>query len=381
MSRDAVATSAAIRVLVVDDSRVAREYLTHILEADRRIRVLDAVGSGEAAVAFVSATRPDIVLMDLHLPGIDGFEATRRIMAEAPVPIIVCTAGTSFDEVKTAMEALKAGALTALRKPVGPMHPNADADAATLVSMLRVLSRVPVVRRWSPSASATPATTATPATGLSAATALVNGAAAQAAMLSGTPAGGPSLVAIGASTGGPPALARLLLSLPDGFNVPVVIVQHITQGFTEGFCTWLGTETHRTVRIPRHGEQLEPGVVYVAGDGAHLRVAPGGRLETSTAGPQTTHRPSIGILFTSAAEVLGRRAVGVLLTGMGRDGAAELKTLADAGAMTIAQDEASSVVFGMPGEAIALGAAQAILPPAEIGSLLGRMAGHHQARA
>lgn len=362
-------TPAATRVLVVDDSRVAREYLTHILEADPRIKVLDAVGSGEAAIAFVTATRPDIVLMDLHLPGIDGFEATRRIMAEVPVPIIVCTAGTSFDEVQTAMEALKAGALAALRKPVGPMHPDADADAAALVSMLRVMAKVPVVRRWAhSSAQPTAGSAGSPA----------RAAADPKAAL---PAVGPALVVIGASTGGPPALARLLASLPAGFDVPVVIVQHITQGFTEGFCTWLATETGRRVRIARNGEQPEPGVIYVAGDGAHLRVGPGGRLETSTGGPQTVHRPSIGVLFASAAEVLGRRAVGVLLTGMGRDGARELKTLADAGAMTIAQDEASSVVFGMPGEAIALGAAQAILPPAEIGALLGRMAGHPEARA
>ncbi|MEI7743466.1 MAG: chemotaxis-specific protein-glutamate methyltransferase CheB [Chloroflexota bacterium] len=349
-------THSKTRVLVVDDSRVAREYLTHILEEDPRIEVLDAVATGEAAVEYVGRRKPDIILMDLHLPGIDGFEATRQIMAGAPVPIIVCTAGTSFHEVKTAMEALSAGALAALRKPIGPMHPNADADTAALVSMLRLMAQVKVVRRWR---RPTPAAVPPPQVVLPAA-----------------PPRGIGVVAIGASTGGPPALAAILRPLPEDFGAPVLVVQHITEGFSEGFCTWLSGEIRRPVHVARTGDQPVPGHVYVAGDGGHLRVVgAAGRLEVSPDGPPTVHRPSIDVLFASVAKVYGRRAIGVLLTGMGKDGAQQLRTLAEAGAMTIAQDEASSVVFGMPGEAIRLGAAQAVLPPAAIGDLLRRMVG------
>lgn len=355
MSR--VTTRPRTKVLVVEDSRVARDYLVHVLGEDPRIEVLDAVATGEAAVEYVGLRKPDVILMDLHLPGIDGFEATRRIMSSTPVPIVVCTAGTTFHEVQTAMEALSAGALAALRKPVGPAHPNAAAEAAALVSMLRLMAQVRVVRRWNrPPAEPTPPAPALPAPSILAPR-------------------GVAVVAIGASTGGPPALAAILSRLPADFGAPVLVVQHITEGFTEGFGTWLAQETGRVVHVARGGEAPLPGHVYVAGDGGHLRVGMTGRLEVSTAGPSTVHRPSVGVLFASVAACYGRRSIGVLLTGMGRDGAAELKVLAQAGAMTVAQDEASSVVFGMPGEAVRLGAAQAVLPPAAIGDLLGRIVG------
>ena len=351
-----IRTRSRTKVLVVDDSRVAREYLGYVLGADARIEVVGEVATGEDAVAFVRRSRPDIVLMDLHLPGIDGFEATRQIMATAPVPIIVCTAGTSFHEVKTAMEALAAGALAALRKPVGPTHPDAAADAAALISMLRVMAQVRVVRRWQrPAAGAVPAQR--PARIEPAAVALRSVA----------------VVAIGASTGGPPALAAIMSRLPKDFGAPVLIVQHITSGFTAGFASWLGTETGRPVHVVSGGEMPLAGHVYVAGEGGHLRVSSAGRLEMASDEPPSVHCPSVGVLFTSVAQRYGRRAIGVLLTGMGRDGAAELKVLADAGALTVAQDEASCVVFGMPGEAIRLGGAQLVLSPQAIADLLVRV--------
>lgn len=345
---------APTRILVVDDSRVAREYLTAVLEEHPGIEVIDAVATGEAAVDFVTQRRPDVILMDLHLPGIDGFEATRRIMSSTPVPIVVCTAGTSFHEVRTAMEALSAGALTALRKPAGPADPGADADVAALVSMLRLMAEVRVVRRWTRAPLG------------------ATGAIAGPGQAAPSPHSGVAVVAIGASTGGPPALASILTRLPADFGAPILIVQHITQGFTDGFATWLAQETGHRVHVAIGGERPVAGRVYIAGDGGHLRVGPGGRLEVVADVPPTVHRPSIGVLFASVAQHYGRHAVGVLLTGMGRDGAAELKLMADAGAMTVAQDEASSVVFGMPGEAIRLGAAQAVLPPAGIADLLAR---------
>lgn len=358
------------KVLIVDDSRVAREYLTHILAEHPRIEVLDAVATGEAAVAYVEQRRPDIVLMDLHLPGIDGFEATRRIMASAAVPVVVCTAGTSFHEVRTAMEAISAGALAAVRKPAGPLDRNADADAAALVSTLILMAEVRVVRRWrrpaeSPGPDGARGSVVHPEPQLQPPAAAPRGV---------------DLVAIGASTGGPPALAAILSRLPADFAAPVLVVQHITAGFTEGFAGWLGGESQMPVRVAQDGERPQRGHVYVAGDAGHLRLDAGGRLVVAADGPAQAPCPSVGALFDSVAQRCGRRAVGVLLTGMGRDGARELGAMARAGALTIAQDEASSVVFGMPGEAIRLGAAQLILPPAAIADQLVRTVGQEVGR-
>ena len=343
-----------IEVLVVEDSRVVRDYLVYILESDPAIRVVGVAESGEAALEFLAGHRPDVVLMDVHLPGIDGIETTRRIMSSDPVPVVVCTASTNFDQVRDAMGALEAGALALLKKPRGIADPDAEVEGAEIVKTLKLMSEVRVVRRW----SRTPTLPApAPAPAVEAA-----GAAPWPDRV--------AMVAIGASTGGPPAVAQILSALAPGFGAPILLVQHISPGFSAGFVEWLASVSGLPVHLAGAGDTPLPGHVYVAPDGAHLEVGRGGELRTSLEPPQHGLRPSVGVLFRSVAERLGSRAIGVLLTGMGRDGAEELKLMADRGALTVAQDEESCAVFGMPGEAVRLGAARLVLPPRGIGELL-----------
>jgi two-component system chemotaxis response regulator CheB len=343
-----------INVLVVEDSRVIREYLVYVLETDLDIRVLGTADSGEAALEFLASHRPDVILMDIHMPGIDGFETTRQIMASHPVPIVVCTASTHFDQVHTAMHALEAGALAVLKKPRGLDDQDAETEAAAIITTLKLMSEVRVVRRWNRAPTAArlvaPAVVIPPP---------FDGIGHEAA-----------IVAIGASTGGPPAIFQILSGLPTGFPIPILVVQHISAGFTAGFTEWLAGASGLPVHVTQGGEIPLPGHVYVAPDDRHLQVGVRGQLETTQDAPLNGLRPSVGVLFRSVAERFGHRAIGVLLTGMGRDGAEELKLMADRGALTVAQDQESSVVFGMPAEAIRAGAARLVLPPHKIAELL-----------
>jgi two-component system, chemotaxis family, protein-glutamate methylesterase/glutaminase len=339
-----------INVLVVEDSRVTRDYLVYALENDADIRVIGTADSGEAAIELLGRHRPDVILMDIHLPGIDGLETTRRIMSSNPVPIVVCTASTHFSELHTAMRALEAGALAAVKKPKGLGDPDAETEAAALIRTVKLMSEVKVVRRWNRPAAMS-AVGGEP---------MPRSAAARDA----------AIVAIGASTGGPPVILRILSGLSPGFPAPILVVQHISTGFTAGFAEWIGTASGLQVSVARTGEIPLPGHVYVAPDDQHLRVGQRGELLATRDEPHNGLRPSVGVLFRSVAERFGRRAVGILLTGMGRDGAEELKLMADMGALTVAQDEESCVVFGMPGEAVKLGAAQYVFSPQKIAELL-----------
>jgi two-component system chemotaxis response regulator CheB len=180
----------------------------------------------------------------------------------------------------------------------------------------------------------------------------------------------PGVIAIGASTGGPQALSAILEGLPAPLGIPILLVQHITDGFTEGFVEWLDSRTSMRVVLAAQGQVPEPGTMYVAGSGRHMTITRDGRVHLDNGPPVNGFRPSISRLLYSVAESCGREAVGILLTGMGRDGADGLRVMRDAGALTIAQDEASSVIFGMPGEAVRLKAACEILPPAAIAEAL-----------
>lgn len=342
-----------INVLVVEDSRVIRDYLVFILETDPDIKVVGTADSGEAALEFMAGQRPDAILMDIHLPGIDGFETTRRIMSSNPVPIVVCTASTHLREMHTAMRALEAGALAVLKKPRGLADPDAEADSTAIISSIKLMSEIRVVRRWNRTPAAANRKT------------VVSEFAPR-----DFAACGVSIVAIGASTGGPPVILQILSGLSTSFPVPILVVQHISAGFTTGFAEWLAAASGLPVHVAQGGEIPLSGHVYIAPDGHHLQVGPHGELQTTTDKPQHNLRPAVGVLFRSVAERFGSQAIGVLLTGMGRDGADELKLMADRGALTVAQDEDSCVVFGMPAEAIKLGAARFVLPPHKIAELL-----------
>ncbi len=345
-----------INVLVVEDSPVAQLLLVHILNSDPGLSVLGTANNGEQALEFLKRNRPDVIVMDIHMPGMDGFETTRQIMETQPLPIVVCSASLNPAEVAQTFRALEAGALALVAKPVGLGHQEYEEMAGKLVETVKLMSEVRVVKRWArPRRPDAPAATPPPAE-------------------IRIPSAGIQVVAIGASTGGPPALQTILAGLPKDFSVPVLIVQHIAAGFLPGLVDWLHQTTGFPIHIAAHGESLLPGCAYLAPDGYHLGLAANGQIALSKQEPENGLRPSVSYLFRSVAKVCGANAVGVLLTGMGRDGADELKVLKESGAVTIAQDEESSVVHGMPGEAIKLGAAGYVLAPDKIPAVLAGLA-------
>ncbi len=319
-----------IRVLVADDSELFRELLVRVVAADPAFDVVAIAADGNAAAALARSVRPDVITMDLNMPDADGFSGIARIMAETPTPILVLTANP---EEAVGFRALSLGALDILEKPQATT--DLEDFGQLLRSRLRLLAGVKVIRHLR---------------GLRERRVAAPRAAVR-----------PDRVAGGAALGGPRALATLLRGLPADFPVPVVVVQHIADGFTEGLASWLGSESRLDVREAVDGAPLRPGRVLLAPTGRHLLVAEGvARL--SDAPPVDTFKPSVTPLFLSAARAYGARACGVLLTGMGRDGADGLRAIKEAGGPTIAQDEATSAVFGMPRAAIELGAVDRVLP-------------------
>jgi two-component system, chemotaxis family, protein-glutamate methylesterase/glutaminase len=346
----------SIKVLVVEDSPVAQLLLVHILNSDPRLRVLGTANNGEEALEFLQRNKPDVIVMDIHMPGMDGFETTRRIMETHPVPIVVCSASFDPAEVARTFRALEAGALAIVAKPVGLGHQEYENMAGKLVETVRLMSEVKVVKRWPrPGRAEVPA---------------VSSPAAEKQI----PPASIKVIAIGTSTGGPPVLQTILAGLPRDFPIPVLIVQHIAAGFLPGLVEWLSQSTGFPVHIAAHAEPLLPGHAYFAPDGVHMGLDAGGRIALSGAEPDDGLRPSVSHLFRSVAAVHGKHAVGVLLTGMGKDGAEELKLMRDKGALTLAQDKESSVVHGMSGEAIKLDGASYVLSPDRIAAALANLA-------
>ncbi|RFP14780.1 MULTISPECIES: chemotaxis-specific protein-glutamate methyltransferase CheB [unclassified Duganella] len=347
-----------IRVLVVDDSPVARELLAYLLNSDPALEVIGVVADGEQAVEAAARLRPDVITMDIHLPRLDGYAATRMIMETCPTRIVMVTASPVAHEVADNFRVLEAGALAVLAKPSGPGHPEHAQITEELLRTIKLMAEVSVVRRWRRSETW--------------------GAGGASASASAAPAPAPvagaelRLVVIGASTGGPLALHTILARLKQPFAAPILVVQHISPGFVAGLVEWLGRGCGGAVRVAGHGELALAGNVYLAPDDAHMTVrAEGGvaRIALSSAPAEHGARPAVAQLFHSAA-AFGPRAAGVLLTGMGRDGAQELLTMQQAGALTIAQDADSAIVNGMPGEAVRLGAARHVLAPEAIAGLL-----------
>lgn len=341
------------RVLIVDDSPVGVEILTYILGRDPDITVLGAVGDGQQAVEAVPRLHPDIITMDAHLPRLNGFDATRRIMETHPTPIVMISGTMDTHDAAVAFRAMEAGALAILPRPA-LNQPTSRADAAHLVQTIKLMAEVKLVRRWQQKGPALPIASA------------ITPKAADSADL--------RLVTIGVSTGGPLALKALLSQLPGDFPLPIAIVQHIALGFVDGFATWLGGDAGFPVHVASDRQVLQPGHAYIAPDGIHMGVDHRPMAVFSHSQPENGLRPAVSYLFRSAAQALGASAIGVLLTGMGKDGAQELKLMHDKGSVTFVQDQSSCVVFGMPEEAIRLGAAVHVLPPKEIGEALAKLA-------
>lgn len=350
-TRNRQADGSAIRVLIVEDSPVAREFLSYIFSSDPALQVAGVATNGAEALEAVTRIRPDVITMDIHMPVMDGFEATQRIMETVPTPIVIVSSSTSVTEVAATFRALDAGALAVVLRPPGLEHAASAASTRELLQTVKLMSEIKVVKRFR-RAARTPASAPVTAPAVSPACKDIR------------------LIAIGASTGGPPALQKILSRLPADFPVPILIVQHITAGFVTGFAEWLAGASGYPVHIASHGAMPLPGHAYVAPDGFQMGIVPGPVIELNDHPREHLLRPAVGYLFRSVAQVLGPRAVGVLLTGMGSDGADDLKVMLEHGALTVAQDKESSIVHGMPGEAIKLGAARHILSPEAIAAML-----------
>ena len=334
------------RVLICEDSRTFAAALTRTLEHGGEIEVIGVRTTAEAAIADLAKLEPDLVTMDIELPGMSGLEAVEQIMSVRPTPILVLSSHVSSAN-DTAAAALAAGALDALGKDDLPLTAPDSAAAAALRRRVKILSRAHVIRHPRARLSGRKGRPAT------------------------KPAPRGAVVGICASTGGPQALAAVLSGIPANYAVPILVVQHITAGFTEGLAHWLDGAVPLPVRLAEHGAAIAPGVT-IAPDGAHL-VLRGRRLELDRTSPAGLHRPSADVLLKSIAESAGSAGVAVVLTGMGRDGAAGLGAVQEAGGLTIAQDEATSAVYGMPKEAAKQGAKH-ILPLGEIADALTKVA-------
>jgi two-component system, chemotaxis family, protein-glutamate methylesterase/glutaminase len=333
-----------VRILIVDDSATARAAIRAALELDKRTTVVGDAVSGEEAIRLVQRLRPDLVTMDVYLSGTTGIDVTRSIMEECPTPILVVTAYHPTDP-GLAFKAVAAGALDVCAKLPSPRSADYAREQKRLVRLVHALARVPVVRRHagrsrqeSQTSSSTIETKARPR----------------------------DLIAIGASTGGPPVVRDLLRALPTEFPVPVVLVQHMTRGFGESYSQWLAAETQHRIVYVHESAVLAPATVFIASDNRHLRIERGRRLVCFDGDAVNYQRPSIDVFFNSVARELGAHSAAVLLTGMGSDGAEGLLSLRTTGALTIAQAPETCAVDSMPSSAIRLNAASLVLRPQAI---------------
>jgi len=340
-----------IKVLVVEDSPVVAEFLAYILNSAPDIHVVGIARDGEEALEAVKRLKPDIITMDINMPKMNGFETTRQIMETHPIPIVIVSGSWDTKEVSTTFRAMEAGALAAIPRPKGIGHPEYETTAKELVQTVKLMSEVKVIQRR-PRGRSGPMVPSVLEVGVERAPAEIQ------------------VVAIGASTGGPIVLQTILPRLLKDFHVPVLIVQHIATGFVHGFVEWLAHSSRLPIHVAADGEYPLPGHAYVAPDGFQMGVKIGGRIALSKDESENGLRPSVSHLFRSVSSAFGENVVGVLLTGMGKDGAEESKLMKEKGAVTIAQDKESSVVHGMPGEAIKLGAATYVLSPDRIAEVL-----------
>jgi len=340
-----------IRVLVADDSPTARALLVSLFADSKDFHVVGIAANGVEAIERAIALSPDLIVMDVHMPIVDGLDATKEIMREAPAPILMVSASASVRDVGLGLSATQAGALMLLEKPRPPGHGGTDDAAAQFLAMAKAMAGVKVVRRWSK------------------ATTLVGRPVKRRA-----PTGALKLVAIGTSTGGPAALHRILIDLPRDYPVPIVVVQHMADGFISGLAKWLGSNVTLKVTTAAHGEPLVAGTVYLAPDDHHLGVYADDRVMLARTAPINGFRPSVDYLFDSAARAYESALVAVILTGMGQDGVEGLATVQERGGRVLAQDERSSVIYGMAQQAVARNLVDEVLPLDAIGARLNSLA-------
>jgi two-component system chemotaxis response regulator CheB len=349
------------RVLIVEDSLTVRRLLCDVVSSDHDLELVGQAGDGKRAIEMCRELRPDVLSMDMMLPIMTGVAATEHIMAHFPTPILIVSASTNRGELFRTYDALAAGAVDVLDKPLGTEL--GDEWGRRYLAALKMAARIKVITH--PRARLA-------RLGHGASEARDDGAATPWSV----PAGAPRVAAIGASTGGPGALVDILRAIPAGFPLPLLIVLHINEPFGAAFADWLDGLTPHRVAYARQDAPLAEasGRVVMAPPGRHLVLAQG-RFQLTLGPERHSCRPSIDVLFESLAQEMGSSVIAGLLTGMGRDGAAGLLAIRRAGGVTIAQDEATSIVYGMPREAVLLGAAARVLPLPEIGPAIAEAAG------
>jgi two-component system chemotaxis response regulator CheB len=349
--------SRVIRVLIVDDSPLINNLFKAMLDGLPDIQVVGEATNGQDAIRMMLRLRPNVITMDIRMPQMDGLEAIRQIMSIQPTPIIVVSSSVYAADYNTAFSAIESGALTVIEKPKGLDEKDFDAVREQLITAIRTLSGVTLIPR--------PHKQADHPANIGPKTALLHSYVLRAVQV----------VAIASSTGGPPVLAKILSSLPDDFSIPILIVQHNIPAFMPAMAEWLNTRVNLAVDIAREGVQMQAGHVYIAPGDAHLYVTSERILHVEQAAPIKGYRPSATRLFKSVAAAFGNNAIGIVLTGMGDDGVDGLAEMATAGAHVMVQDEASSLIFGMPKAAIDRNLADEILSPEEIATRLTKL--HH----
>ncbi len=334
-----------IQVLVVDDSALCRELIADALSRDDEIEVVGQAADGEEAVAKALALKPNVITMDVEMPVLDGLGATERIMRDSPVAILMLTADPKNQEPHLTRRALTVGALALQIKP----ELDAGPDAWNLAREVKLLSTVKVLR---PVKVAPKPPQPAPVVPLPAFT-------------GSSPVG---LVVVAASTGGPQVLHKFLSELPEDFPAPIVVVQHISPAFAGSLVEWMQSATKLKVQVAKEGDLLTPGVVLIGATAAHVTIPSRGRISVTAGDPKAGYLPSATLLMESAAQAYGKRCLGVILTGMGHDGAEGMLAIRNAGGRTIAQSQDSCMVFGMPGAAIAKGAVEQIVHADQLAS-------------
>lgn len=339
-----------ISVLLVEDSPIALEILGRLLASSPDIKVVGKARNGKEAMNLIPKLQPNVICTDLHMKEMDGLELTKQVMANHPRPILVVSTSVQKDDTNTIFELLQAGAVDVFPKPNMGLASDYEQVKRDLITKIKILSGVTVFTKRQTSPINTPA---------------INNFAFPADITKAI-----RVVAIGASTGGPQALYKIIAQLPANLPVPVICTQHISKGFLQGLVDWLDSECQVKVKIATSGEMPFPETVYFAPDQNHLELDAQGKFIYGSSLPVDGHCPSVTVTFKSVAKFYGRAAMSILLTGMGKDGAAGMQAIFDAGGITIAQDEKTCVVFGMPSVAIALGVVQHVLSIQDIAPLL-----------
>ncbi|RAM52887.1 MAG: chemotaxis response regulator protein-glutamate methylesterase [Hapalosiphonaceae cyanobacterium JJU2] len=334
-----------IRVLLVEDSQIALVLLKRILTSSPEIEVVGEACTGLEALELIPKVEPDVICTDFHMPYMNGLELTTEVMALYPRPILVISVSVQTDDSKNIFQLLEAGAVDIFPKPSIGLVADDEEFKQELINKIKILSGVKVFRKKRKLTTQRQSLQAENLAGLSSRSLAK-----------------PKLVVIGASTGGPQALKEILTKLPSNFPLPVICVQHIYLGFLQGLIDWLAVDCRLPIQIAQLGDIPQSGRIYFPPEQQHLELDQRGRFIYSDSPPVAGHRPSVTVTFASVAKFYRQACAGILLTGMGRDGAEGMQAIAQAGGFTIAQDEASSVVFGMPKAAVELGAAQQVLP-------------------